>query len=75
MASRDAPTAPMRRTICPIIGVRSMIDAHTGLAVLKTASFALWLFVSGRVFFLLRKHMLASFLSFEDVLTYDKVMR
>lgn len=41
MVARDAPTAPIRRTICPIIGVRSITDAHTGLAALKTASFAL----------------------------------
>lgn len=41
MVARDAPIAPIRRTMCPIIGVRSITDAHTGLAALKTASFAL----------------------------------
>lgn len=41
MVARDAPTAPIRRTIFPMIGVRSIIDAHTGLAALKTASFGL----------------------------------
>lgn len=41
MVARDAPTAPIRRTICPMIGVRRITDAHTGLAALKTASFAL----------------------------------